>query len=95
MKVALDVIARSNTEALLFGSLLPNALVSKTKVVNNEFTGANQSEDDTGIEIHTVDWSSEFDPVASNNKLINNRMTGFNHTIVDGGSETKLAANEP
>lgn len=74
---------------------MANPSVSNTKVVNNEFTDANQSDDDTGIEIQTLDASGKFDPVAWNNKFINNEMAGFNRTIVDGGSETKLAANEP
>lgn len=82
-------------EVVSFGLSLADPSVSNTKVANYDLHDTNESDDDTGIEIQTDNASDEFDPVASNNKLINNGITGFNRTIVDGGSDTKLAANEP
>lgn len=90
-----DVNVGVHMEVVSFGASKTNSSVSDTKVVNNELTDADQSDDDIGIQIQTIDLSADSDPVASNNKLINNELTGFNHTIVDGGAETKLAANEP
>lgn len=42
----------------------------------------------------TLDAGPEHDPQPKNNKLINNRSSGFATPVEEGGTETKVQAND-
>lgn len=71
------------------------------KVVNNGFDGREIGI--TGVRILKFDGIKvtnqnftppNFDPSANNNKLIANRISGFDTSVDDGGTDTKVQAND-
>lgn len=95
-------VVKNDVSNALFGASLnaiayagltgTNPSLKNNKVVNNSFDGG--SIGITGVRIWEVDASPDFDPSATNNKLIGNQITDFETAVDNGGSETKVQAND-
>lgn len=69
-----------------------DASADNNKVVNNVITTDAGQE---GVSVGTGDFGPSYTPSTDNNKIINNEISGFLVPIYNGGTNSKVHANEP